>query len=217
MINRYLLGPKIIILGILIGAIVTYISIKKQWNSKFILNLSIGFILAILAIDLIPQISSNKSGLKNFNTEKLLILFGLIVGSFLVLFFLGSHLSFNKDIISLMILSFVIGIIFSLTTPANIILSLAFGSFLVFTLMSTKVNPIGLIILSFILIMAGYIIGSTYTNKKFFYFILAITISILIGLLINRLLITNSFLPSSELKSATFAIFLGFILGWLIQ
>jgi len=203
-------------LVIVLGAILTYIGIQLNHKvSPFLRNLTVGFVLAILALDLIPKITGQK------NSEiKLITLLGMLIGAALVLIFTITLIKgIEESILEVIVVAFVFGIIFSLSTPANIILGLALGSIIIMSLVSVKSDVLGAVVIVFVItaIIIGYQIGSHYSGTPFYYFSVAMSISILIWILISRLLMTNQSINKTQVSDVALIVFLGFVVGWLIH
>jgi len=201
---------------IILGAILTYIGIQLNHKvSPVLRNLTVGFVLTILAMDLIPKITG-----QNNSENKLVSLLGLLIGTALVLIFSTALIGETQQgVLELIVVAFVFGIIFSLSTPANIILGLALGSIIIMNLDSIKSDLLGALVIVFVLTVTiiGYQIGSHYSETPFYYFSVAMSIAILIWILISRLLMTNQNINKTHVSDIALIVFLGFVVGWLIH
>lgn len=201
------------VIGLLIGAVLTIFALYSQRSLSFVRNMTVGIILAILAIDLIPQ---SKSKYKWLNVLGISI--GIIV--VVLLFMLNQHRESGSviEIIIFAILALLIGMILGVSTNADLILSITLGSMLMIFILTRNICvwlPTLILVLGSIYV--GYLIGKKYRNTAGYYFINAAAVSILIWLIVQRLLVTNHQATIADIPIITFAVFIGFIIVWIFQ
>lgn len=201
------------IVGLVIGAVITIFAMYSHHSMSFVVNMTVGVILAILAVDLIP---------KSKGQNKWLNLAGILVGIVVVLLLFmltkqGESASYI-EIIIFAILAFLIGMIFGVSTNADFILSITLGSMLMLFLL-TRGAHVWLPTLALVgaSIYGGYLIGKKYRNTSGYFFINAVAVSILIWLIIQRLLVRNLKASPSDIPKITLAVFIGFVIVWLFQ
>ena len=225
------------VIGVAVGSLFALFSNFVVKNSSYLRNLTVGIILAVIAIELIPRLVNV--------TNRIPIIIGIILGAILIISLYTLLIkyrttleegSFNWSLFIPLLLesalvTFLIGITLNLGGKTALLLSIAFGIDLtalilglITQLQANKVqtNQIAvlvsiLIILSLTTLFLGYYLGRNFINTKYYYFIIAFAISVLIWLIVERLLVNNLNVSRSEIPIIASIVFIGFLLTWLIS